>query len=333
MALNIEVKGDVAGLQAMATQLSTMSEAVLDSSMVTRRAGADSTHDWHGVSGDEFRSLATRFAEKTDDLGAQIADTSEAVRAYADGLAKVEDLMRQAREAALAGGLEVSATTIADPGAPPEAASPTVPLDITLMAAYARKVSAFQTAAGLVRQAGVIQNAIVNAIRAYLKNLGEKKWLNPMDLGTGIAGALLKPNNAWATRLATRRVILESTLKDLRNGISPSFGTRAFEHKLARSVAWQRGLTKTFRSGISIPTGIKWAKTINVPWVSQAVTAASTIVDISRGKPVTTSLASNFGGLAIAAVAVAFLPEGLIAAGVGFGVSSISSMVIENVMQ
>lgn len=322
MGLNIEVKGDVAGIQAMAKQLQALAKSVCHSTTAIHRASSDSSHDWHGNSGDEFRSMTARFSTKTDGLGTQIDGMSKVVQKFGDDLAEVKDLMRRAREIALKGGLTCSAIMIGDPGAPPETASTMAPMDLT---AYTLKVAAYREAAGRVRAARQLWDMAKTGFLAYLTSLREKLGLNLADLGTGIAGALLRSGMLFkATRAKVQ--ILRDAESRLRAGGAPEFGTRTNKFYVERTLRRQVRLTNVFNAGLGL------GKEIRLPGISLAITSASAIWDMAQGKNPTVALVSGFGGLAIAAVVFAGAPPTLLVAGGAFLVSSVSSVAIESFM-
>ncbi|RAY11460.1 hypothetical protein DPM19_29565 [Actinomadura craniellae] len=216
MPLDIEVKGDPTALRATARWLMTVAAQTDRTVADIHRARVDSQDDWTGRSADGFRTVLAGTRPGAEALLADLEGAAKALNRYADDLAGCKAEMGRAREIAARAGLATTATTIAEPGTPPNppAGGPQgnllspgarVPRPAgPYSAEYHRQFSAYEQAydAYLAKAKAYLQAAqIVVSCREkestaqklhikFWKSLDTNKYFHITNFGVGLAGAV-----------------------------------------------------------------------------------------------------------------------------------------------
>lgn len=355
MPLNIEVKGSPDSIRATAKALSQHASVVFDAGTTARSARSESEQEWQGSAGDAFRSLLNELELGIDDHESDLTATSVALIRYADDLATAQARMSCARDIAMAGGLEVTSTTISDPGPPPAlpGSAEAVPAAASLpaMAWYAAKVAAYQAAAAIVAAGKKILEAAWEALKDFLGGILEKVWFNASDLAVGVTVAASQQAQ-YLMKLATKNFERWRLGNYAKETYGPTVPSRVFTHKqnallhgvqstLKNSQRWSTLASSYFGKIVGstlgstlqeIPVVGKYVGKLppiikDVPVLGAGITALSTTSDLGnceKGKRPATVWVSNWGQLLIntgAFFVVNGSPVGRVvkAAGVGLG--------------
>jgi hypothetical protein len=321
MPLNVEIKGDPTSIAATAQQLRSLASAVQESGTAALSVRSESESEWSGPAGNAFRCLLARLQAAIDDHEQDLLDTARGLQTYVDDLITVKAAMTRACEIARDGGLQVTATTISDPGSPSPSPSPFE------QRAYAAKVEAFQAAGQIVRQARQRLAQAGRLLSEFLSGVKEKAAFNVADFGSGIGAALTGVGSSFFTHTMN---LYEEFSK-----------LAAFEKKTMRTVPWlpklEEQIFKNFRlsAWLNAPMGTKGVLKL-LPQTGFVVTTLGVEYDIAVAKkdPLT-AIVSGYGGYAVGALvgAAVLNPLGAVgAACFGFGASLLSGFFIEKAM-
>lgn len=176
---------------------------------------------WAGPAGDAFRGTTGRATDQGDDLDGRIKDLGRAIEAYAVDLDTLRARLDQAREVALAGGLDVTDAQVADPGpAPPPVPglppSPTAgDIDAQITAAqavgaYNQRVAAYKEAAEIAGSGRQIQRAAETGLMDHASALLSAKALfTALDGVINTVGTAHQRYSPW--RIASQQFFRKAT--------------------------------------------------------------------------------------------------------------------------
>lgn len=118
MALNTELFGSPEQCREAGEWLSDkLARAVHDAASAIHRSGSRSESFWHGQAAEAFRKLMSDSGRSADELHQALQDGGRALTAFGDALFTIRARRDQAREVAVAGGLEVTQSAILPPQA------------------------------------------------------------------------------------------------------------------------------------------------------------------------------------------------------------------------
>ncbi|WP_034270355.1 hypothetical protein [Haloechinothrix halophila] len=171
---------------------------------------------WDGNSGVAFREAMSTTGTGIDDFASQLGDAKTVVSVFADDMATVKSRMEQARQVAVAGGLDVTDTEIAEPGEAPPSPQP-LPTDGSATAeqraahtsaqaavdAHNAKVKAYNEASQIVSDARGKQNAALHHLTKFSTDQLKKTPFTIADVSSGLAAQAVKRTSKFRTLAAS----------------------------------------------------------------------------------------------------------------------------------
>lgn len=211
MPIDILVKGDPESCRQAGAWLGTaLAEAVHDGGSDIYRARGDSEWGWGGSAGPAFRSRMATAGQDADRLQVDSSAIGRAFQVYGDDLFTAQSGMKRARQIALEGGLEVTDTSIIEPGPAPPVPTPllqTGPISTSAQAAYdsavqaqqtyAQQVSAYNAAQGEASAARGVLTRGQEALATAARGIWGKRYITAFDSGATLFSAYGRRANYW----------------------------------------------------------------------------------------------------------------------------------------
>lgn len=213
MPIDILIKGDPESCRQAGTWLSTtLAAAVHDGGSDIYRVRSESEWGWGGSAGLAFRSHLTTVGRDADGVNADALGIGQAFQVYGDDLFTARAGMERARQIALDGGLEVTDTTVLEPGPPPPAPTPlsaSGPVSTSAQASFDSAVQAQQVYTQQVNaynaahvEAGVARGVLTRgqeALTSAAQGVWGKRYITAFDAAQGLFTAYGKRANYWLT--------------------------------------------------------------------------------------------------------------------------------------
>ncbi|GAA1216584.1 WXG100 family type VII secretion target [Prauserella alba] len=372
MALNIEVEAQSASLREVAGWLRTAGKKVSARHEDVTSASNNSEDGWDGEGATAFRRNMLHFKPKIDDLSAGYGGLANAIDLHAADIDTTNARMGQAVEIAKKGGLTVTDKEIQGPGEPPPKPEPAhrhaksgaissddkerFDAQWDTYTAWVKKAKAYTQAGTVVTEARKIETDSQSMLLDYLKNVGQKWYINAPDFGTGLAAAHIAAHNSFKTTASNFRQ-LGSKLGDLADDATRGSSNQA-RYLVASLVANSKANVqaaqaegKKFGKWLNkLPGGVKKALTstlanfvprnakylagakpllAKLPAVGTTLGGFSLVDDLAQGKDPTVTVLSNGGSIVAGAAAGSAIggPPGALA---GFIAATGTGFLIEN---
>jgi hypothetical protein len=325
MPIDTRIDGDPASIRASADWLRNRLAVQVDH-CVDELFGArdDADAGWRGDAGPAFSSRMDAAARTSDTLRADAERVAQSFNTYADDLSTAQAGMERARGIARDAGLQLSGTTILDPG--PAPAVTAWPADRAptpaMVEAHNAKVAAYVSAQQEANRAG----GIIDAARSIGQNVWDdirgKAALNAADFVNGAVVGGLAAKHTSILKGQADELMKESRVAAERYLRAPGGSAEARRLNMESYRKFLDADEYTRRAGaVGRRVGSK------LPIVGIAITAAGIGYDIHQGKPVGKAVVSGVGG-ALAAAGTGALVGTAIGGPVGTVVGAGAGLVV-----
>ncbi|MQA11815.1 MAG: hypothetical protein GEU98_25360 [Pseudonocardiaceae bacterium] len=278
MPLDIKVEAKPNDIRATAASLRQLSAATHGSGTDVRAAsGLAESGGWRGPASDGFRSAMRDTGDGIDKVANNARGLREALDRHADDIDTVKARMKQARGIASEGGLEVSDTTIFEPGPAPPSPKP-LPADrpcteadarahtdaVDAQQAYIKKVKAYHEANKVISEARQIETKSQDELNRFIDGLVKAAPFSISSFVTSLAGATAAQSSTHRAAASTFRETAATFVRKLGSVIpADAAGIRhvALQYSLfttAANAAEQRAADSRLKRAVDrLP---RWAK-------------------------------------------------------------------------
>lgn len=332
--IDTRVDGEPASISAAASWMgSTAAPRVGDGADAVRRARTDALSDWGGDAGPAFAEQMGGARSKVVALETALTTFSRTLETFSGALATAKSRMADVRRTASAEGLDVSGTTILDPGPgparPPDRAGEVMPLpelqayeaDVRAYDRHQRLLEAYQRADS---SAAAARTDLTRAQQQVVDEYNGFKWSEVATQATDWVSSLALHRLSLFQASALRQSATRATasweswrqqmagrdyraLQDLdqRLGIDP-------RSAYARDAAHLDDLrAEHYRAGAAADAAESRGRFSGAARnISRGLVGVGIVVDLADGESVPQALASNIGGYAAGAVATTLVTGG-----------------------
>ncbi|WP_328465325.1 hypothetical protein OHA21_43290 [Actinoplanes sp. NBC_00393] len=305
MPIDTRIDGDPESIRATAAWLRDRLAGSVDLAVDELRAARDRGGDgWQGDAGPAFHQRMDSAGRKTDDFRIDVENLASSFHSYADGLENAQAGMRQAREIAAEGGLELDGDVILEPGPAPAVKElpvdqPAAPemvqaydLSVAAYHDHQRKVNAYLTAERQAKRTKNAQEALFAIGRNAWDDLLAKALLNALDFANGAVGGFAKKHEVIMKRQA-EALRADQKLAEERYLKARGGSTEAMRYNRVANQRYFDADEYTRKAGsVSRITS-------KVPIIGLGITAAGIGYDIHQGKPAGKAIISGVVGAGV----------------------------------